>query len=228
MIHALLAVLFPVSCIGCEKVLLDQETHICLNCELELPVTNYQNETNNPLAKTFWGRVKFEFAFAYLVYKKAGLVKRIVQAIKYKGNKQLAYDFGQRLGQQIKLQIHQNGVNALIAVPLHPKRLKQRGFNQSELIVQGIASVTHIQNKSEYIKRTVHTPTQTAKSRIERWENVLSIYEVDKQLFQQNGQCHFLLVDDVVTTGATVESLAKELLKMGNCKLSVAALAFAP
>lgn len=227
MIEALLAVLFPIGCFGCEKVLLNQEAHICLNCELELPLTNYHLDAKNPLAKTFWGRVKIEHAFAYLVYKKAGLVKRIVQAIKYKGKKQLAYDFGQRFGRQIKLQLHQNGVNALIAVPLHPKRLKQRGFNQSELIVQGIASVTHIQNKSAFVKRTIHTSTQTAKSRIERWENVLSIYEVDKQLFQQNGQCHFLLVDDVVTTGATVESLATELLQMGNCKISVAALAFA-
>ncbi len=228
MIDALLSVLFPIGCIGCEKVLLDQESHICLNCELELPVTNYHLEANNPLVKTFWGRVKVEQAFAYLVYKKAGLVKRIVQAIKYKGNKQLAFDFGQRFGQQIKSELYLNGVNALIAVPLHPKRFKQRGFNQSELLVQGIASVTLIQNKSEYVKRTIHTSTQTAKSRIERWENVLSIYEVDQQLFQQKEPCHFLLVDDVVTTGATIESLATELLQMGNCKVSVAALAFAP
>ncbi len=228
MIKAFMQVLFPIGCIGCSKVLLEQEQHLCLNCQIELPLANFHHQVSNPLAKTFWGRVSIEQAFAFLIYKKAGLTKSIIQAIKYKGNKQLAIDLGKSYGNQIKEELKQLGVNGIIAVPLHPKRAKKRGFNQSELIVQGIAAVTQIQNISSCVKRKVHTSTQTAKSRIERWENVLDIYEIDMPLLEISQHHHFLLVDDVITTGATIESLAKTLQQHTNCKISIAALAFAP
>ena len=140
----------------------------------------------------------------------------------------MAYEFGIRFGKELAEQLQTLGVNGIIAVPLHAKRLKKRGYNQSEFIVQGICKATEIPNISHLVKRKIYTSTQTSKTRIERWENVSSIYEIDAELYKLKNDAHFLLVDDVITTGATIESLAKSLQEAGCCKTSVAALAFAP
>jgi ComF family protein len=228
MLEQLLNLLFPKTCFGCEKVLLTQEKILCLNCWLDLPYFRQDESKNGPLEKTFWGRIKIENAFAYLLFKKEGTVKKIIQEIKYRGNKNLAFEFGFRFGNSLSNKLKTAGINGIIAVPLHEKRLKKRGYNQSEFIVQGICKATEIPNISHLVKRKVYTSTQTLKSRIQRWENVNSIYEVDTEIYTLNNEPHFLIVDDVITTGATIESLVKTIQQDGISKTSVAALAFAP
>jgi ComF family protein len=228
MLELLLNILFPKTCLGCEKVLLVQEKILCINCLFDLPYFSQDGHSNNPLEKTFWGRINIEKAYAYLLFKKTGIVKNMIQEIKYNGNKNLAFEFGFRFGQKVSKELQIAGINGIIAVPLHAKRLKKRGYNQSEFIVQGMCMATEIPNISHLVKRKIYTSTQTSKSRIERWENVSSIYEIDAELYKLKNDAHFLIVDDVITTGATIESLAKALQEAGSCKTSVAALAFAP
>jgi ComF family protein len=228
MLELLLNLLFPKTCVGCEKVLLTQEKILCINCLIDLPYFEQYESYSNTLEKTFWGRIKIEKAHAYLLFKKTGTVKNIIQEIKYYGNKKLAFEFGFRFGQKVSKQLQIAGINGIIAVPLHEKRLKKRGYNQSEFIVQGMCKASDIPNFSHLVKRKIYTNTQTSKSRIERWENVESIYEIDPEIFNINTDAYFLIVDDVITTGATIESLARSLQEAGKCKTSVAALAFAP
>jgi ComF family protein len=205
--------------------LVASENYVCTACLLELPLTNFHNLPGNNLEKVFWGRCEVEKAIALLYFKKGGKTAKLLHALKYHNNSEIALFLGKYYGTFLKEFIVKNSIDAVVAIPLHKNKLRLRGYNQSEMLCNGIAETLGIDNLSNQIIRTKFTETQTKKSRLERSENVNKVFEVTKKAIFENK--HILLIDDVITTGATIESCANELTQITNCKVSIGALAFA-
>ncbi len=205
--------------------MVDSENYVCTGCLLELPLTNFHQLPNNNLQKVFWGRIKIEQAIALLFFKKGGKTAKLLHALKYHDNPEIALFLGKYYGTFLKDFCAQYKIDAIAAIPLHKNKLKMRGYNQSEMLANGLAETLALENLSNYIIRNKFTETQTKKSRLERSENVEKVFEaINSQLFENK---HILLIDDVITTGATIESCALELIQIEGCKVSVAGLAFA-
>jgi len=219
----LLSLLFPRICYACGNHLIRGEKLICTECYELIPRTNYHLEEDNPVARIFWGRCRIERAAAFSFYNRDSRIRRLIHNLKYKG----VQDIGPELGKMYGLVLMNSGftrdIDLIIPVPLHPSKERIRGFNQSYLISLGISQVTGITVDSTSLCRVSSTSTQTKKSRYERWKNVEGTFMV-----QDSGAVtckHILLVDDVITTGSTMESCVNELLKSEGVRVSVAALA---
>ena len=223
--HSILNLFYPRVCAACGELLLKDEETVCLKCRYLLPKTGYELNPENPLAQTFYGRVKFHAVTACFFFAKSGKVQHLVHELKYKGNKEAGVFLGQQLGETIKDAPSFQGIDCLIPVPLHAKREKQRGYNQSLMICQGIHEATGIPIGNKYLVREVYTETQTHKSAEERFRNVKDIF---KQRFpdELKGK-HVLLVADVLTTGATLESCAHQLENIPGITISAATAACA-
>lgn len=216
---------FPNNCAGCGEPLLKNEKTICTFCLADLPYTGFHHEKGNAVEKLFWGKVPLEAAFALCFFSKSTRVQHLLHELKYKGNQPVGELLGKELGKQIKENERFGAIDAVVPVPLHPKKEKKRGYNQSAVIAEGICSILEKEPMKHIVVRTRETTTQTRKSRFARWENVDSIFTVtDKK--QLEGK-HILIVDDVVTTGSTLESMIQEILKVKGTKVSVAAIACA-
>lgn len=221
----LLELFFPSLCVTCGERLVSQEKFVCMGCWLDLPVTNFHREPENKVAQLFWGRVQLEHATAWYHFRKGSNYQQIIHFIKYRGMKELGRECGKRLGESLSEAESFRNVDVIVPVPLHPKKRRKRGYNQSEWIALGIAETLQKPVVTDNLYRKVHTSTQTKKSRLERWQNVEGIFEVnDPESFSGK---HILLVDDVATTGATLEASAMPLLKIENSKVSIATLAYA-
>ena len=216
---------FPNVCAACGERLLTQEKVICTRCLVDLPRTNFHLEQNNPVSQLFWGRIDVKNATALFRFQKGSRFQDLLHLLKYKGRQDVGEELGRQLGFELKKSVLFNNVNIVIPVPLHPKREKKRGYNQAECIAKGIAESMGIEIQSRNIIRNKETQTQTNKSRIERWKNVDSIFEIKQpeKLINKN----ILLVDDVVTTGATLEACAQAILKTKGTTVNIAALATA-
>ena len=225
MIKYLIQLIYPNTCICCHKHLVDTETFVCTLCLLELPATNFHLIPHNDLEKLFWGRINIERAIALFFYKKGGKTAKILHALKYHDTPEIAEFLGRYYGTFLKDFVKENKIDAVVAIPLHKNKLHTRGYNQSEKLAAGLAETLNIEKLSVYITRNKFTETQTKKSRLERSDNVNKVFEVnDIKMFENK---HILLIDDVITTGATIDSCANEILQISNCKVSVAGLAFA-
>ena len=223
MINDFINLIFPKLCCACNNALLKSENIICLNCIVSLPKTNFHLEANNPVNKVFWGRVQVEMATSFYLFSKKGKVQRLLHHLKYKGVKEVGTVVGELMGYDLKESPHFKQIDFIIPVPLHRNKLKKRGYNQSECIAKGISSAMGIPINIQTLFRKVDSQTQTKKSRYKRWENVGEIFGVsDKELDGKN----VLLVDDVVTTGATLEACAQILIQH-NCKIYIATIAYA-
>ena len=216
---------FPTLCVTCGNRLVTQEKFLCINCWHDLPVTNFHFNTDNKVAQLFWGRVKIENATAFFAYNKGSNYQHLIHFIKYKGFKELGFETGRRYGIALSASPDFNMVDIVVPVPLHPKKQKIRGYNQSEWIANGISESMKKTVSVNNLLRNLHTSTQTRKNRYERWENVENIFMVARP-DEFTGK-HILLIDDVVTTGSTLESCAFQLLQIENVKVSIATLAFA-
>ncbi len=221
----LLELFFPELCITCGNRLVSQENYLCIDCWHDLPVSNFHHEPENKVAQMFWGRVKIEFATSFFQYRKGSRYQQLIHFIKYKGLKELGMETGKRFGHVLSESVDFHSVDLIVPVPLHPKKLRKRGYNQSEWIARGIAESMQREMITGNLFRIVHTSTQTKKNRFERWQNVEGIFGIHKP--EQFTGKHILLVDDVITTGSTLEACAVQLLKAGNTKISIATLAFA-
>ncbi len=220
-----LEMLYPPLCITCGERLISQEKYICMACWFDLPVSRFHHEPDNKVAQLFWGRVQIENAAAYFYYRKGSRYQKLIHFIKYKGLKELGFEAGKRFGAELAEAENYKPPELIVPVPLHPKKLKKRGFNQSEWIARGMAHAVGSPLDHENLYRKIFTDTQTRKGRFERWQNVEGIFGVkNPEVFENK---HILLVDDVVTTGSTLEACAYELLKIEGTRVSVATLAYA-
>jgi len=220
--ESILHVVFPHVCDGCGSDLLNIESRLCIRCIASLPETNFEIHPNNPVEKDFWGRIPIANAAAHLYFTKESLVQHLMHQLKYKGNKELGLQLGRLMGNALKSANRFSDINALIPLPLFPSKEKKRGYNQATVLCDGIAEILKIPVLNNVITRPQHTETQTKKGRIERWRNIEGKFQMIDPLKIQNK--HILLVDDVVTTGSTLEACANELLKADNVKLSIATL----
>lgn len=221
----LIDLFFPKLCLTCGNRLLSHENYLCINCWHDLPVTNFHKKSDNKVAQLFWGRVPIENATSFFAYKKGSRYRELIYNIKYRGQKELGFETGKRFGLILLNATEYRKVDVVVPVPLHPRKLKKRGFNQSEWIASGIAEALEKPVSGNNLHRKVFTSTQTKKNRFERFKNVDGIFAI-KSTDQFAGK-HVLLVDDVVTTGSTLEACAVELLKLPETKVSIATLAFA-
>lgn len=218
--------LFPSCCVCCSNVLLKGESSICMHCLIDIPKSKaVPRSDDNKIEEVFWGRVRLEWATAFFDFTKGSRYQKLLHVLKYQGNKEVGFVLGRQLGIELYSYGVLQEIDLIIPVPLHAKKLKKRGFNQSRCIADGLASIMNTTIDVGNLVRIVHTETQTKKGRNERWLNVKDAFHVvDEQVF--NGQ-HILLIDDVLTTGATMEACAQKLLGSCNCKVSIAAVAYA-
>lgn len=221
----LINLFYPRICAACRSVLVKHENYICIGCLYNLPKTNFHLDRDNSMAELFWGRVNIESAAAYYYFERGSKCRKILHQIKYRGNKELAYFLGSLYGNELYRAGSLSVPELIIPVPLHPKRLKKRGFNQSEWFARGVATGLKKPVRTDIIQRIAGIETQTRKSRTERWENVENSFSVVNPSEIENK--HLMLVDDVVTTGATLESCASVLLEKGGMSISILTLAFA-
>ncbi|MEA3445078.1 MAG: phosphoribosyltransferase family protein [Bacteroidota bacterium] len=225
LLYDLLHLVYPKICVACGENLLSHEDHICTSCLFNLPKTNYHQTNENPIAQLFWGRVKIFRACSYFFFNKGSKFQKLIHKLKYEGKKEIGYELGLHFGSDLASSEDFSSVDIIIPVPLHESKEKLRGYNQSTWIAQGISASMDKPVDSENLKRLKANETQTKKSRFERWENVKSVFQVlDTKAFENK---HILLVDDVVTTGSTLEACAQELARINNIKISIATLAAA-
>jgi len=219
----LLSLVFPEICNACGKPLYKHETLFCNYCKVKFPYTQFHLQNDNPIEKIFWGRVPIEKAGAYLYFHKGNRVQQLMHRFKYKGKKEIGEFIGTQYGHELVKKNYFEKVDLIIPVPLHPDKQKKRGYNQSECFAMGLSKAMNIPFDSNILIRAQASSTQTKKNRFERWQNVETIFKVtDNQALENK---HIILVDDVITTGATVEACAFTLLKANNCKVSFLALA---
>ncbi len=221
---SLLHLLFPNVCAGCANDLADGASQLCLKCIDSMPETNFELHANNPVEKKFWGRLPLASGTAQYYYTSESLIQHLMHQFKYRGNKELGHQLGRMMGDSL----HWSGrfhPETLIPLPLFASKEKRRGFNQATILCEGMAEILEIPVLNDVIVRSLYTDTQTKKGRIERWENMEDKFVLVKPEAISDKQV--LLVDDVVTTGATLEACGAELLKASNVRLSIATLCFA-
>lgn len=225
MISDFLNLFYPKLCLACGQNHLPAKEQFCLSCQFKLPKTNFHLLEENELTERFWGRLPLSAGTAMYFFVKGGRTQQLIHNLKYKGKKQIGIELGKMYGSILKkIPVYQS-VDVVIPVPLHPKKEKRRGFNQSQLFALGLAESMQIPWSGKYLKRKVYTATQTQKSRQERMANVLLQFEANHT--QKLEGKHILLVDDVITTGATMEACGMQLLEIPGTKLSLAAIAIA-
>ena len=224
-IYDIVSLFFPNICNSCDSVLYQNEDIICSRCLLTLPKTKFHYHQQNPVTEIFDGRLTIESAAAFLYYSKGGRVQHMIHNFKYKKNLELGRLLGRLFGNDLRKSSLFNNVEAVIPIPLHESKQKLRGFNQSEVFGRELAAVLKIDFLADVLIREKVTTTQTRKSRFERWKNVDDVFRVT-QPEKIRGR-HILLVDDVVTTGATVEAAGLTLLDVPDVTISLAFLAVA-
>ncbi len=218
-----ISLFYPSVCAACNRVLMRHERLICSYCEVEMPKTFYHSLRNNPLEEVFWGRIKIEAAAARYFFRKKGKTQHLMHNFKYKGMKEIGVIIGEDYGQELITNPIFKSVDVVIPIPLHPKKKKIRGYNQSEMFAIGLSNSMGIPMDITSLIRTVATSTQTRKSRFMRWENVKEIFKITDEKALENK--HILLVDDIITTGATIEGAAQMLMQINGVKISVAGMA---
>jgi ComF family protein len=221
---SVLHLLFPHVCSGCGNDILNEESVLCMRCIAAMPETNFELHPDNPVEKIFLGRLPLTGATAQFFFTKESLMQQLMHQFKYKNNKELGLQLGRIMGTQLK-RSGRFVVDALIPLPLFPAKEKRRGYNQATILCDGMAETMNIPVLDKIIIRPEHTETQTKKGRIERWKNMEGKFVLSDPEAIRNR--HVLLVDDVVTTGATLEACGNELLKADGVRLSVATLCMA-
>lgn len=218
---------YPRLCLICQRALMSGEQHLCLHCLQQMPRTNYHLKTDNPIEQLFWGKVEIESAYSCFFLLPEGNFRHFIHTIKYEGETDAARYMGARYAIEIQAAGKLSDIDYIIPVPLHPKRLRQRGYNQSEKIADGIAEILQKPVRTDILYRKHATETQTNKSVYERWENMQGIF--DTQNVNLSLYPHFLLVDDVITTGATLIACAQQLQqRYKTARISIITLAAAP
>ncbi|QTE21910.1 ComF family protein [Polaribacter cellanae] len=209
---------YPRLCANCDAQLIENESILCTFCRHDLPLTNFNNYRENKVAKIFYGRIAVEKAYSLLFYRKEGISKKLIHELKYKGNEDIGVFFGNWLGEMLKENKKFSDVDCIIPVPLHPKKKRERGYNQVSKFGQTVGKYLQIPFNEHVLTRISSSKTQTLQSRFERFTNNDTKFLLTDYNSLRNK--HVLIVDDVITTGATLEACAKELQKTENIKIS--------
>ena len=223
-LQALQHLFLPHHCAGCGSDIINDEQILCLHCMDQMPLTAFHLHDNNPVEKIFLGRIPVVHAASYLYFSKDSLLQRIVHQLKYKGNKELGLFMGRKMGEALLQSGRFNNTDVLVPMPLFAARERKRGYNQALILCQGMAEVLKLPVLPDVIRRRRSSETQTHKNRIERWLNMQDKFEL-----QQGNTLvdkHILLVDDVITTGATLEACGRELLTTPGTRLSIMTMAY--
>jgi ComF family protein len=203
--------IYPDTCLICELELLKDASAICSFCAAEMHFTHFEKYTEpTELDKLFWGRIQLESTFSLLYFEKGKSTQKILHALKYKSNPQVGIEFGEEIAKRMHLMSQFHDLDALIPVPIHPKKAFVRGYNQSEQIAKGLSHVLSIPVDNHFLTKQEHTSSQTKRGRFDRWDNVVNNFVLRKQIKTPK---HIAIVDDVITTGATIEALVRSIHK---------------
>ncbi|WP_372757362.1 ComF family protein [Mariniflexile sp.] len=225
MLKSLVDLLFPKVCYACLNLLNDNEETICVNCRHDLPVTNFHFDDDDTVKKVLYGRANIAHATALFRFEKKGLVQQLIHGLKYRGYENIGVLLGNWLGNELKTLDAYKTVDIVIPVPLHKKKLKKRGFNQVAKFGKQLANALDAQYVDTVLVKISNTTSQTTKQRFTRWINNDELFAVVNAASIENK--HILLVDDLITTGATLEACITVLNKAKNIKISIATMAIA-
>lgn len=220
----LLAMTYPICCAACDTALERGESILCTHCRLTLPMTDHlRRPADNPVVQKFWGKIPIEYAFAYLRYVRRGRTQRLLHRLKYEDQPEIGRLLGQLLGLELRRAGLEGCWDAVVPVPLHPKKLRERGYNQAEVFGAGIAQMLHIPLCGQALERVAYNVSQTTMNRQERRRNVQEIFGLARP--EEVAGRRILLVDDVITTGATIEVCAMRITEGQAAGLGIAAIA---
>lgn len=224
--HHFIGLFYPNMCSACGENLTIGEEVICLKCLYHLPRTNLHLERENKIEKRFWGKVNIECATSFYYFEKGSDFQKILHKLKYKDGKEIGFTMGKYAGSELLDSPDFQQFDFIVPVPLHPKKMAKRGYNQAEWIAHGLSEVMNVPVETTNLFRAIENPTQTKKSVYERWENTKGIFDIHNlELFENK---RVLIVDDVLTTGATLIACAEAILeKCPTAKISVFTLAVA-
>lgn len=225
MVGNFFSLFFPRYCMGCGEPLTRGEELLCTFCLFHLPRTFFHQDPANPAARVFWGRVRLEMATSFVFFHKGGNVQELLHQLKYQGRKEIGNYLGRLYGYELGDTQCFRDVDLIVPVPLHPHKLRKRGYNQSRCFADGLSETLGIPVEDDCLYRKTDSATQTRRSRYQRWENVEDIFGVRNT--ERIAGKHLLLVDDVITTGATIEACAGILLQLGGTRVSTVSIAFA-
>lgn len=225
MFGRILDLLYPRLCFACEAQTIPKGTSLCVSCEYKITPTQYHLMPDNPVMERFWGRVKIERAATAFSFTKGGLLQNLIHQLKYENKPQIGQELGKMYGAMLLEDDFWRSIDCIIPVPLHPKKKHFRGYNQAAMWAMGLSEALGVNWSEQYLIRTDYTETQTKKSRMERFQNVQDAFAVPKPS-EIMGK-HLLIVDDVLTTGATLEACALKLLEVENVRVSLVCIALA-
>jgi len=224
-INDFFGLLYPRLCVICKASLFGFEADICTSCDYKMPKTHFLSSSDNPVARLFWGRANICFASACYYYFKGGIVQSLIHEIKYKGKPEIGNTIGCKYGRELKRSNKIGCVDYIVPVPLHKLRQKSRGYNQSIDFAKGLSKSLGAKIETRNLIRLTNSTTQTKKTRLDRWYNVVDIFKIQKkELFKHK---HILIVDDVITSGATLEACTIAMQDIPGIKISVLGIAVA-
>jgi len=219
MLKAIFNLIYPKICYACGEAISGKINNVCVSCRANLAFLDVKDFTNNPIQQLFWGRVTFEKATAFVKFEKNGTLQKLLHSLKYRGVKDVGVTLGELAALEIEGSGFFNGIDVLIPVPIHAKKQKKRGYNKSHYIAEGVGNITTLPINLTSIKKELNTASQTRKKRFERFENVSNTFTL-LNTGDLTGK-HILLIDDVVTTGSTLEACANILKEIEGVKLSL-------
>lgn len=225
MLKHLINLFFPRICASCTTILLTNESVICTSCRHNLPLANHHLAHENEAYKKFYGRIPVVHASAFLYFHKKGIVQELIHKLKYKGHEEIGTLLGHWYGQDLKQVLSDQKPDVIIPVPLHHRKQKERGYNQVTTFGLALSEELEITYNTNLLSRAVYTKTQSKKNLLGRTEGIETLFAVS--FTNEDHGKHFLLIDDVITTGSTLEACSRALLKIPNAKISIVCMAMA-
>lgn len=225
MFNDLINLFFPHVCLACKNLMVTHEIYVCTTCRHNLPVTNYHFDNNDAVQKVLYGRVNLENATALLHFSKKGIVQELLHNLKYRGHESIGLFLGKWLGAELSEIENYSNIDVVVPVPLHKSKLRKRGYNQVTKFGEEIAKALNVEYNATVLQKIKATKTQVFKDRMKRWVDNKTVFTITENQSLQGK--HILLVDDIITTGATMETCANALLQIKDIKLSITTMAIA-
>ena len=225
MFKSIINLFFPPVCAGCHSFLISNENVICTQCRHNIPLTNHHLNPENEAFKKFYGRIPVEYTSALLYFHKKGIVQELIHNLKYKGQEQIGTVLGEWYAEDLKNSQILQSVDEIIPVPLHKRKLRERGYNQVTNFGLSLSDGLNIRYNPDLLVRNIYSKTQSKKNLLNRSDGIDTIFDV--AFTEKDHNKHFLLIDDVITTGSTLEACSHALLKIPGAKISIVCMAMA-